>query len=273
MNICILVVKGFIIGIGKVIPGVSGAMLAMSLGLYEECLEAITHLFQKFKKNMILLSSLGFGIFLAIVLGSKIIAFLLVQCYLPTILLFIGLIIGGLIPFSKSVTKYPKKASNLFLFFICFFIVIALSFVNKNSQSIFQNINISCLYFIMGMIDAATMVIPGISGTAIFMTLGLYENLLFLFANLDSIGNIVHNFNILIPFGVGLGMGILVISVIMTYLLKNRKEIVYHGILGFQIAALIVIFLETLTRSYEVTEIVLGCILLLLGIKMTQYLE
>ncbi len=273
MNIFILVVKGFIIGIGKVIPGVSGAMLAMSLGLYEQCLDAITHIFQNFKKNMILLSSLGFGIFLAIVLGSKIIAFLLVRCYLPTILLFIGLILGGLIPFYKNVTKYPKKLSNLILFFLCFMIVIALSFVNQNSKFSFQTMNSSWLYFIMGMIDAATMVIPGISGTAIFMMLGLYESVLLLFANLDSVENIIHHINILIPFGIGLGIGVLLVSAIMSYLLKNKKELVNYGILGFQIAALLVIFLETLNRSYGIVEIIIGCILLLFGIKIARYLE
>lgn len=273
MNILILVVKGFIIGIGKVIPGVSGAMLAMSFGLYEPCLEAITHFFKDIKRNILLLSSLGFGILLAIVLGSKIIAFLLVKYYLPVTLLFIGFIIGGMIPFYQMIKRYPKKRSNYISFLCCFLIVISLSFVQTNHASFLETLHLPTLYFFIGIIDASTMVIPGISGTAVFMMLGLYQKVLLLFANLDSIEHITYNLSILFPFCFGLGIGVMIISVIMNYLLKRKKDGTYYGILGFQISALLVIFMETLTKNYGIVEIVIGCFLLLIGIKSAKYLE
>lgn len=68
-----LIVQGFIVGVGKIIPGVSGSMLAMFMGLYEPLREAVTQFFDDKKKHFYLLFNFGIGLFLAIVLFSKII--------------------------------------------------------------------------------------------------------------------------------------------------------------------------------------------------------
>ena len=91
-----LIVKGLIIGLGKIIPGVSGGMLAISLGVYEKGLDALSHFFRNVKENTKFLCLLGLGILISVVLMSKLIKFSLDNYYLPTMLLFIGLIAGGL---------------------------------------------------------------------------------------------------------------------------------------------------------------------------------
>ena len=72
-----LIIQGFIVGIGKIIPGVSGSMMAMLMGIYEPLMEAVTKFFDNKKKHFYLLFNFGIGIFLAIILFSKIILFLL----------------------------------------------------------------------------------------------------------------------------------------------------------------------------------------------------
>ena len=72
----ILFIKGFIIGIGKIIPGISGAMLAISLNLYEKGLNAITHFFNDIKNNLYFLGSLALGILFSCFFFSKILLFL-----------------------------------------------------------------------------------------------------------------------------------------------------------------------------------------------------
>lgn len=64
-----LILKGFIVGIGKIIPGVSGSMLAITLGIYESILEAVTNFFSNIKKNSKLLINFSLGVFLAIKIG------------------------------------------------------------------------------------------------------------------------------------------------------------------------------------------------------------
>ena len=101
-NIIINLLKGIVIGIGKIIPGVSGAVIAISLGVYEKGLEAITKIN---KENIKFLINIGSGIVISIILFSKLILYFMNNYYLPTMLLFIGLIIGG--------TFELKKISNL----------------------------------------------------------------------------------------------------------------------------------------------------------------
>lgn len=273
MNNLILVLKGFVIGIGKIIPGVSGAMLAISFGLYERCLEAITNFFKDIKGNFKLLFPLGIGIAGAIVLGSKIIAFLLTKFYLPTILLFIGLILGGMPSFIKEVTSSPVTIKRKLAFTICFLLVFLLSFIKIDNQYFIYPNYKTLIYFMMGIIDAATMVIPGISGTAIFMLLGVYEISLALFSNLTSISNIIINLPLLIPFGCGLVIGIIIVSVLMTKCLNTHKEATYYGILGFQLSALILIFSECFNTTYSLFTIIISFFFMVLGFMVGKKLE
>ena len=68
-----LFIKGIIIGIGKIIPGVSGSMLAISMGIYEQLVNSVNNLFKDFKKNIKFLAKIGFGIAISIILFSNII--------------------------------------------------------------------------------------------------------------------------------------------------------------------------------------------------------
>ena len=87
-----LIFKGFIVGLGKIIPGVSGSLIAVSLGIYEKSIECISHFFKDVRNNLYFLGLIGIGVVLAVILGSKVIILLINNFYLPTMFLFIGLI-------------------------------------------------------------------------------------------------------------------------------------------------------------------------------------
>ena len=72
-----LLLKGFIVGIAKIIPGVSGAMLAISLGIYEDSIKAINNIFKNPIKSILYLTPIGIGVLMAITIFSKIIIYLL----------------------------------------------------------------------------------------------------------------------------------------------------------------------------------------------------
>ena len=121
-----LIIKGFIIGIGKIIPGVSGAMLAITLGEYEKIIEAISNIKKNTIKNTKYLSTIGIGIILAITLTSKIIVKCLNMHYFPTMLLFIGMIIGGI---PKIIKETKPKIKDILLSVI---ILLILFLIIKN---------------------------------------------------------------------------------------------------------------------------------------------
>lgn len=269
----LLIIKGFVIGIGKVIPGVSGSMLAISLGLYEKCLDAITHFFQNIAQNFYLLFHVGIGVLLAIVLGSKIIAFFMAHYYLSTMLLFLGMIMGGMPNQWQHIQLYRKTKSHFFFFLLAFFFVISLSFINVDYHYLVSPHVKNWIYLAIGFLDATTMVIPGISGTAVFMLLGLYQISIGMFASLTSISNIIQNSSMLLPFAVGLILGIFLISWIMTYLLKHYEEKTYFAIFGFQLAAIVMIFIETLQFQYTLLEITGALLCFMIGFRIALRFE
>lgn len=229
-----LMFKGLIVGIGKIIPGVSGSMLAITLGIYDKVLEAVTNFFDNPKKNAKLLFNFALGVLLAIILFSKLILFLLNNYYQPTMYLFLGLIVGTLLPFTKEL-KWNLKNNIIFLVF--FSLTLILTFKTTNINYVFGSNIFDYLYIaLLGVIDAFTSIVPGISGTAIFMLLGSYEFVLQVLANPFSL--------LFIVYGIGMMLGIIIICYIMNYLLKNKRQETNMAIFAFMISSVLMLLMS-----------------------------
>ncbi len=227
MKNIILFLKGVAVGIGKVIPGVSGSMIAALLGIYEDSVLAINHMKEDFWKNFFFLLPIGCGVFLSMLFFSNILLYFLSHYYVFTIFFFIGLIIGTVPSFRKQVSI--KHASDYF-FFLFGFLLPFLFTVFQSGQEVIPSFSLFGVLFVilLGFIDAFSMVIPGISGTAIFLMLGSYAFVLNLFANPFS--QIVFT----ICFGVGLLFGIVITSRLVEFCLKHYKNhffLVIYGLL------------------------------------------
>ena len=102
----ILFIKGFIMGIANVIPGVSGGTLAVILGIFKDFVGSISNIFKSFKKSILFLLPIVIGMGVAIIASSKLIENCLTYYPLATILFFVGLILGGVpILFNKIKEK------------------------------------------------------------------------------------------------------------------------------------------------------------------------
>lgn len=260
-------IKGFFIGIAKIIPGVSGAMLAMSFGVYDQSIYALRHLKENFLKNIFFLGSLGLGVLIAILCFSHMIAYLLEEYYLTTMLLFIGLILSG-IPSVYRKIEVPFFRPRFLIPFLCAFSFVFLLSHFEFSTSAIHTSSPGMMFLFMlgiGIIDAATMIIPGISGTAIFMILGVYPFFLSMIQKLSDLSHIYSSMGTFGPYGIGLILGIITTVYIMEYLLKNHYQTTYCAILGFSLSSLFFLFLDTLLRNYTVTDIVAGLMCLVVG--------
>lgn len=232
-----LIIKGFIVGLGKIIPGVSGSLFAFSLGIYENLIEAITHFFDNPKTHFKLLFNFSLGVFISIIFFSKIILYFLNNYYNATMYLFLGLILGTSIPFIKKV-KFTKK--NNIIFLITLSLMLLLPLIHTSNNFIFNGSIIHYIYTsFLGLIDAFSSILPGVSGTAIFMLLGSYEYVLTILSNPFSL--------VFIIYVIGLVIGLIIICYIMNYLLKNKKEETYSLILAFMIGSIFLLFLKLLT--------------------------
>ena len=111
-----LVLKGFIIGIGKIIPGVSGSMLAISMGIYQQMIDSVINFFIDIKNNLKFLLKIGVGVLIAIMFFSNIILKCLEKYYIITMFFFIGLIVGSFKDIKKEIHTTKIKTILITLF-------------------------------------------------------------------------------------------------------------------------------------------------------------
>ncbi len=267
-----LILKGMLIGLAKIIPGVSGSLLAVSLGIYHIGIEAVSHPFRNVKYNLWFLGNVGIGILFSIVLCSNIVAFFLAKYSFFTIILFIGFIVGTF-PQLMRETHIHTRYDILIIVTIALFLFIVSSF-RSTSDFVYQNsVSHNILVILFGFIDAATMVIPGISGTAIFLLLGCYPFILGLFASLTSFHSIISMIFPLLLFVSGLVLGVVIVSKLMGYALRFYKKQTYLCIFGFAFSSILLLCIDLFSFEFRVSSISLGIILFIFGYKVSSHLN
>lgn len=279
----VLVVKGFIMGIANIIPGVSGGTLALILGIYEDFIGAISHFFSNFKKNICFLAPIAIGILLAIASLSRVIDYSYKHYPISTSLFFVGLVIGGIPMLYSKVKgkKEVKQASSYLIFLLTFALVI---FTACSSLIFGEGLKVSLsnmgfvnylLLFLVGIIAAATMVIPGVSGSLVLMLLGYYYPVIAVIKEFTSLKNIGSNILILGVFGLGVLLGIVLISKLIEFLFNKYEAKTYFGVLGFIIASIIAIPISAMLNikvSFDIIQILIGIIFLVFGYTISYKL-
>ena len=268
MKNLILIIKGIVIALANIIPGVSGGTLMITLGVYEQIIDIISHPFKNLKNNWKFILFIGIGAVAGILGFSKLISYCLDKFPLATPLFFIGLIIGGIpLLFRKGKVKDNIKISNILIFLITFGIVLLFTFLNSGNSvvTITTDIKGIVLLFLVGMVSASSMIIPGISGSFMLMLLGYYKPIIDTISNLTKFNNLWDNLKILIPFGFGLVFGIVLVAKLIEYLLKKYEVKTYFGVIGFVLASIIAIIVPLFKVSFNVVELIVGIILLVLG--------
>ena len=283
MKSIILFIKGFIMGIANIIPGVSGGTLAIILGIYEDFIGALSHFFKNFKKNLIFILPVGIGMLASIATMSNVIDYSLNHFTVATVLFFVGLVVGG-IPMLLGKVKGKsdnKKIGNYIAFLITFSIVIFMAVAKLIFSTDFaislSNLSIVgfILLFLVGILAAGTMVIPGVSGSLVLMLIGYYEPVIKTIKNLVHFKNVPHNLLIIGVFGVGIVIGIVSIARLFEYLFKKHETITYFGVLGFIFASVIAIPISTFTSisvTFKVLELIIGIAMLLVGLVISYKL-
>lgn len=235
------ILKGIIIGIAKIIPGLSGTVLMISFNLYDRAIEAITNFFDNPKNNFIFLFKLFIGVVIGVVFFSKLVSFFINNYYLYTISLFIGLILGGISVIKKEIRN---KKSSYILMMVAFLIMLWFSFSNFTSVYVLKNNIIDILVFMFsGFLEAIGTILPGVSSTALLMIIGVYPYYIKILGNLLDINYVMDSLYFLLPFGIGLVLGIVVISLLVNYLFKYYKENTFAIIFGLSLSTIVTLII------------------------------
>ena len=282
LEFIIYIVDGFIMGLANVIPGVSGGTLALILGVYEKLINSISNLFKKFGKSIFFLLPLIIGVILAFLGGSHAITYCLDNFLFATIMLFFGAVIGGLPMLFKKVKTEKTRPSGIIICLITFAITIGLLFLFQHQGSAdVPHITFGkvILWLILGAVAAATMVIPGVSGSAFLMTVGYYYPVMNCVKGLTTAGaDKGHDAAVLVIWAVGILLGIFFISKLIKVLLEKYETNTYWGIIGFVIGSAILIILQnffmvdmhwtsigTILGGTSVVEYIVGVVLAVLA--------
>ena len=293
MNVIWLIIKGMIMGIGNIIPGVSGGTMAVSLGIYDDLIYSITHLVKKTKKSLKFLFPIGIGLALGVIFFSYMIEYLLGNHAFITSFAFIGLILGGLptlhqefqTAFEKQKESFSFKHGAALIFF--FLIVLGFSFLQEPAQSggsLEITIGSMVILFVVGIITAATMIIPGVSGSLVLMILGYYARILQLVNSFIASTlaldweNMLNQFMLLVPFGLGVLFGIFLVSKLVEYLFVKFPSVTYSGILGLVYASPFAILsninaFEDLMQSNTLPTLLIGLFLLAISFILIYQLS
>ena len=255
-------IKGFIIGIGKIIPGVSGAMLATIMGVYDKYIFYICNFKNNIKAAIKYLFPIGIGVIVSIILFSKIISLCLDKYYVITMLFFIGLIIGG---FSFIVNKVNKSDYYISIIsFVIFFLIVILNI--NNSYVIKNNFFDFIMFFVSGIFEAIGSIIPGISGTALLMLFGTYDIIVY------SIGNIT-NIRIIIPFVIGVIVTVILLVKVVDYLFRKHNNKMYAFILGMFISSVVLLIIQIFKTKVYISDLIIGIIFMICGIVISNVFD
>ena len=174
----ILFIKGIVLGVAFVIPGVSGGTLAVLMGIYEELIEAASNFYKSiadFKKYIMYLLPIGLGVVFSVAVFAKLIKFGLDKAPIITILIFLGMIIGGIPALVRNVKGTKINLKDMTLMLVGLIIVISMLIFHKsNSNVVLTNMSIGGLITLIfvGAVAAVNMVVTGISGSFNLILIG-----------------------------------------------------------------------------------------------------
>lgn len=201
----LLLVKGIILGMGVIIPGISGGTIMMAFGMYEKMLGDLL------KFHITPYITMGFGALIGVFTGSFIFSYLFEVYRNPTSAFILGCLLMS-IPFILKRSKgYAKTDVSLFV------IGGILSFILMGMPTLLEGGTISGgQTFLVGFISSSTMMIPGVSGSAVLIILGIYEEMLLVI-------NEFQLFNLAI-FVVGATAGVFILAKVLKALFATHES-------------------------------------------------
>ena len=254
--------KGIIVGIGGIAPGLSGSVLLVILGLYQKTINAIGTIFKDFKKNVAFLFPLFLGFGVGVIIFSKIVDFLLENYEMYTRFTFLGLVLGTIPLFYKEVKKEGFNKKYYIVMLISAIAGIVLFSLNKDlfpvitDPNLFQSV-------LLGFAVAGSSIVPGVDSAVILSTLGLYE------LYVGSIADF--NLAILIPAAFGLGIGVLVISFLMNKLLSKFYTVTFSIIFGLFLSIIPNVLNSSCVLGFNMSS-VFAIILVIIGFIFSYFL-
>lgn len=246
------IIYGAIIGVANIIPGVSGGTVAVILNVYDKIINSIANIKKDFKKSFMFLAQIGIGAIVGIILFANVVDYALTNYNILTNFVFIALIVGTIPMINKKIEQ--KTASSIISFLISLGVMLSMIFIDvAETNTVIETLTVASglRLFLSANLSAASMIIPGLSGSFIMLLLGVYTTILTAVSNM--------NIQILVVVGLGCITGILIGAKVIGKLFEKYQSQTFASILGLMIGSIFVIMPE-ITLGFE---FILGIILVI----------
>lgn len=251
LRLVLRVLQGMLIGVGAVLPGISGGVLCVVFGIYKPVMELLSHPFQTFKTHVPRLLPVIVGAILGFLGVAKVLAFFLEKYPDQSVCLFVGLI-GGMLPsLFREAGEQGRTRGSWISLGVAFVLLMALLLsLNVLSVTILPSFG---WYLFCGFCMALSIIAPGMSFSTLLMPLGLYTPLV------DGIGSL--NFQVLIPAGIGAVVTVICLAKAINALFNRFYSFAFHAIVGIVIAAtLVIIPFESFTAGVGIAVANVVCL-------------
>ncbi len=242
MDWLIRFIKGTLVGIGAILPGLSGGVMAVIFGIYDPLLAFLANMRKNFWKNVKYFVPVVLGAFLGVLLFSIFVKKALEGRYEAiSICLFIGFVVGTFPALYKTAGKEgrsKKSWSALVLAAIVLFALMSLGDVQL--LDVTPNM---LTWLLAGIAIGFGFIVPGLSPSNFLIYFGLYEKMA------DRIS--AFDLTAIIPLGLGVVLCAVLFSKLMSRLLKRHYSIMYHIILGLVIGSTLIIFPTKIFPAFQ----------------------
>ncbi len=245
------ILQGALVGLGAVLPGISGGVLSVIFGIYKPLMELLSSPLHNFKTHFPKLFPYLLGYAIGFMGIANLLAYFLTRYPAPSICLFVGLI-GGMLPslWREAGLFGRPKCAYISLFASMGTIFALLTFLKAACITITPGF---LWYLFCGFCLALSIIAPGMSFSTLLMPLGLYTPFV------EGIGHLSPE--VLIPGGIGGIITIIFLSRAVNFLLDQYYCAAFHGILGIVTAATIMIIpFQSFTLSINAALINVFCL-------------
>lgn len=252
---------GTLVGIVSMLPGASGATIAVIFGIYERLISDLADIRDKLLHDLRFIIVVGIGI----VIGLFICAFgldaLMDEWEVPMMFFFAALI-AAQVPDIKALgdDNGPMTSCNWIALIVGFAVMIAILGISLSGNGVDRDVDGFLIWVAVGMILAVSKLAPGVSGSTILLALGLFTPFMDAMTGFEM--------SALIPGGIGLLIGILVFSKIIDHFIRNNRKSTYMVILGLTIGSIVAVSVEALTKLEGTTETVQSVVFIVLGLVL-----
>jgi putative membrane protein len=257
---------GILVGIASMLPGISGAIVAVCFGIYERLVKDLADIVHQVRKDFMFLLVVGCGILIGMVVIAFGLNYMGDNARMASMFLFLGLIAGQIPTLYYTTEPKTGKPSRYNYAALAIGVIIMGSFllIGTGKDQILSHDLTSYLYMVfVGIFLAISKLAPGISGSTVLLVFGLFYPLVNALTGFDMA--------LLLPLGIGLLIGLLGFSKVINYALTKHRRSTYFMILGLTIGSIVTIAYDTVPDITCLSDVIIGVITLAIGILISLW--